>query len=37
MRVVKAGMEGDLYGDAIFCRRIGDFDFSVFHQPERHY
>jgi hypothetical protein len=37
MRVVKAGREGGLYGDAIFCRRIGDSDLSVFHQPERCY
>jgi hypothetical protein len=37
MRVVKAGMEGGPYGDVIFCRRIGDFDFSMFHRHRRSY
>jgi hypothetical protein len=35
MRVVEAGVTGGPYGDAIFCRRISDFDLSMFHQPER--
>jgi hypothetical protein len=37
MRVVKPGMEGGPYGDVSVCRRIGDSDFSVFHQPGRCY
>ena len=31
------GMEGGPYGDAIFCRRIGDFDLSMFDEFGRYY